>query len=162
MEQDKGNIQNKQQSVSDVTETLRKEQEVKVSWLGKVKERLQFIIVPFNNFLNKFPPQQQRLIKIMIVVLMVAILALLLSAVLGGARKRSTPAPTPTPTATPSLEPIPTPRETIGTPSRYATDSGVLKIEGDGKAIDDQLKSVDLGDPNLRAPDLNYDISFSQ
>ncbi len=66
-------------------------------------------------------------------------------------------APTPTPV---TLAPTPTPPEEIKNPSRYATDSGVLKIQSDIEALDKDLNSVDLKENFLRPPAIQFDESF--
>lgn len=62
------------------------------------------------------------------------------------------PLPSPTPTATPVVA---TP-----TPSRYATDSGVLKIEADINTLDGELSGVDLEESNIKPRPLDFDINF--
>lgn len=62
-------------------------------------------------------------------------------------------APTPSPTPTPV-------EEKITSPSAYATDSAVLKIEQDLKNIDQNLQSTDLKETGLNPPLLDWEVKF--
>lgn len=91
----------------------------------------------------------------------VAAFVLLLSlglAVVFIARQVRTTSPTPTPSfETPQPASF---EEEIKNPSRYATDSGVLKTQADLNALDKDLNSVDLNENSLRPPDVQFDESF--
>ncbi len=50
--------------------------------------------------------------------------------------------------------------EEIQNPSRYATDSGVLKTQEDLNALDKELNNADLNENSLRPPDIQFDESF--
>jgi hypothetical protein len=103
----------------------------------------------------KQPANRKKMIIGGISGVIVLILLLTLVVVTSGQRPNTKPTPTPQPTATP------TPFvETIASPSAYATDSAVLKIESDIKDIEDQLQNVDLKDNNLLPPALNLNINF--
>lgn len=69
--------------------------------------------------------------------------------------------PTPAPIILNS--PLPSPaNEIITNPSRYATDSGVLELEKRIKDLDENLGKVDLREPGINPPTLNFDIYFAE
>ena len=64
----------------------------------------------------------------------------------------------------PSL-PVPTPtpfEEKITSPSAYATDSAILKIEENLKTIDQDLQSTDLKETGLNPPVLDMEVKFEE
>lgn len=67
------------------------------------------------------------------------------------------PPPTPTPTSTPT--PI---EEKIASPSAYATDSAILRVEADLGIIEEKLQSTDLREASLNPPVLDMDINFEE
>lgn len=75
--------------------------------------------------------------------------------ILGKRMKKAVATPIPAVTT-----PSPTPSEEIKNPSRYATDSAVLKIQSDIEALDKDLNSVDLKENFLRPPAVQFDESF--
>lgn len=59
--------------------------------------------------------------------------------------------------------PTPTPfEEEITSPSIYATDSAILKIEADLKTIDQDLQSTDLKEVGLNPPVLDMEVKFEE
>lgn len=107
---------------------------------------------------------KQKLIdkKIMILLVGLAVLVVLLIAgtlykAMSGRGQRIVLAPTPTPVVTPTLAPV-----EIRNPSRYATDSGVLKIEEDLKALDKDLVGTEIKESSLTPPSLDWDVSFKE
>lgn len=60
--------------------------------------------------------------------------------------------PTPTPEA---LAPIATP-----TPTKYATDSAVLKLEENLKILDQNLGNTDLSEDTIKPRSLDFNVSF--
>ena len=64
----------------------------------------------------------------------------------------------PTPTPTPPLEF----KEEIISPSFYATDEAILKIEQDLKTIDQQLQETDLKEAGLNPPVLDWEVEFKE
>lgn len=108
---------------------------------------------------DAFPSQQKRLLKIAGGVFVFTIIILILGSIVKSL-KFSKPVSTPTPT--PKLgTPLPTPQG-IGIPSVYATDSGVLKIESDVKVLENKLGGTDLDESNLKPPDINFYVRFTQ
>jgi hypothetical protein len=61
------------------------------------------------------------------------------------------PAPTPTPF-----------EEKIASPSAYATDSAILRIESELESIEKELQETDLKEASLNPPVLDMDINFKE
>lgn len=121
---------------------------------SEIKSRAVTKIGPWYSNLS---PANKRLVTIMGVLLL--IVGVLFVLALFFAPRRGPAAPTPTPVATSA--PTATPAE-ITNPSRYATDSGVLKIETDLKDIEAKLNQTKLKDSDLTPPSLDYNIDFSK
>jgi hypothetical protein len=60
---------------------------------------------------------------------------------------------------TPVITALPTPEALIN-PTRYATDSAVLKLEQNLKDNENMLNSLDIKESNLYPPQLDFDIKF--
>ncbi len=117
------------------------------------------VVQNISNKFNAFTPSQQRLIKIGGGIFAFAIVLLIVGSIIKSlkpAKPSSTPIPTPA-----ALPPLPTPAG-IGIPSRYATDSAVLKIDADVKSLQTKLEGTDLDESNLKPPTINFFVSFSQ
>lgn len=112
-------------------------------------------LVAWNNLLTlqKF----RRLLIGIISFFVLFIIMIVLLAIAKNAQRNKVPAPTPSPTPFALGTPMP---ELITNPSRYATDSGVLKIEQDLKNLDNDLNTTDLKEPQLQLPRVSYDVSF--
>lgn len=116
-------------------------------------------LVSVSNKFSAFTPSQKRLLKVGGGVFAFAIVLLILAGIIKSFKPQA-PKATPTPTAQ-SSTPLPTPQG-IGSPSRYATDSAVLKIDEDIKNLQTKLEGTDLEESNLRPPDINFFVSFTQ
>lgn len=102
-------------------------------------------------------PKNTRTMLTVVAILFLIIFVLLILVSLFGKRKTavvSTPTPQPV-----SLSPTP---QVILNASRYATDSGVLKIESELKNIQNQLNAGDVKQTDLNLPSLDFDINFNQ
>ena len=66
----------------------------------------------------------------------------------------TTPSPTPTPTTEN--------KEEITSPSPYATDAAILKIEEEIKNLDQEIISTDLKESGLNPPKLEMKINFEK
>ena len=106
-----------------------------------------------------FTPQQRRLFKITGGIFIFALVLIIIGSIVKSLRPQ-TPVASPTSTPT-SSTPFPT-TPPIGKPSIYATDSGVLKIESDIKDLGGKLEGTDLEESNLRPPDINFYVSFTE
>lgn len=107
----------------------------------------------------KAAPKNIKLLITVGLVFFVLVFLLLVAALVknmaGGGVK--TDVPIATPTAAPSA---PLTQVEISNPSRYATDSGILKIESDVDSLSKEMNSVDLRQSNLRVPSLDFNIKF--
>lgn len=103
-------------------------------------------------------PKNMKLLVIMGGVFAVSLLLLLVAAV---AKKGNTAniVATPTPIASPTSS-SPIPQYVITNPSRYATDSGILKIEGDVDSLSKDMDAADLRSSDLRVPELDMNVKF--
>ncbi len=136
----------------------------KVSPIANIKQGLEKakaspLLKQASSKFDAFPPQQKRLLKIAGTIFGFAIILLILGNIVKSL-KFSKPASTPTPTPK-QASPLPTPQG-IGNPSIYATDSGVLKIESDIKVLENKLGGTDLDESNLKPPDINFYVKFTQ
>lgn len=71
------------------------------------------------------------------------------------------PAVSPKPPSLPVSTPTPF-EEKITSPSIYATDSAILKIEAELKTIDQNLQSTDLKEAGLNPPVLDMEVKFEE
>jgi len=70
-----------------------------------------------------------------------------------------TPILIPKPTPTPTLTPLPI-EVFVSSPSAYATDEAVLKIEKDLVSLEKDLDTVDLEELPLRPPVLDLKVEY--
>ncbi len=102
-------------------------------------------------------PKNTRILVVFIVALFFIIFALsILVALFGKKQNRPVLLPSPSPI---SVTPAP---NVILNASRYATDSGVLKIEDDLKNFQKQLDTSDVKQTDLSAPNLDFNINFQR
>lgn len=146
------------------TQQVPVEQLPKKSPMATIKQGLEKVktsplLSQASSKFESFPPQQRRLLKIGAGVFAFAIILLIIGNIVKSLRFKK---PVSTPTPTPNVQtPLPTP-SSIGNPSVYATDSGVLKIESDLKILENKLGATDLDESNLRPPDINFYVNFNQ
>lgn len=114
--------------------------------------------VVVENLKTKFMalPKNIKMMVIIVAGLFLVILLLLVLVMLFGKRTKT---PTLTPTPTP-ISASPTPQVILNA-SRYATDSGVLKIESDLNSIQKQLDQTDVKQSDLKIPDMDFNINFT-
>lgn len=112
-----------------------------------------------SNLMAKFKaaPKNVKLLVIVVLVFVFSIILLLIAALAtkGRSGQKVETVATPTPASESQLLQV-----EISNPSRYATDSGVLKIESDADNLSKEMDSVDLRQSNLRVPSLDFDIKF--
>jgi hypothetical protein len=98
-------------------------------------------------------------IKLRTLYLLVGLLVLLLVVLLIAASFK-VPTVQP-PAAKPSPSPTPTPIEaTIASPSAYASDSAILRMEGELEVIEDKIQATDLKESGLNPPVLDMNVDF--
>lgn len=114
---------------------------------------------PIDRLKAKFSslPKNTRIIVVAIAALFLIILLLsVLVSLFGKGRGTILATPSPSPI---SESPIP---NVILNASRYATDSGVLKIESDLQDLGKQLDASDVKQSSLKLPNLDFNINFNQ
>lgn len=62
--------------------------------------------------------------------------------------------------ALPTASPVPLPPVSTPTPSKYATQSAVIKIQEDINALDQDLNKVELDESNIKPKPLDFDVVF--
>lgn len=116
------------------------------------------IPVVVENLKSKFialPKNTKMLVTIVAGLFLVILLLSVLVMLFGKRTKTPTLAPTPTP-----ISASPTPQVILNA-SKYATDSGVLKIETDLNNIQKQLDQTDVKQSDLKIPDMDFNIKFN-
>ncbi len=113
------------------------------------------LVLKASVLLNRLPPRSKKILMITAVVFLLFILLVFILA-LASSRKRLAPEATPTPTPT-GFTPI---DGEITSPSRYASDAGVLKIEADLKSLDERMSSEKVREEDLNLPQLDFNVSF--
>jgi len=105
-------------------------------------------------------PNLRKLLTVVAIVFSVMVLLIVLLAVIVGLAKRSKK-PFVKPTIPPAASILPSPG-TISNPSRYATDSAVLKIESDLINVQGRLDNLQVSEVDLLPPRLDFDVNFGK
>lgn len=114
----------------------------------------------WGNLMTKYKSSSKN-VKLLVIVGIVFVfsLFLLLVTALAKGGKGGTVNVAPVATTVP-VSGSPLPQVEISNPSRYATDSAVLKIESDVDNLSKEMDAVDLRQSNLRVPTLDFNIKF--
>lgn len=107
----------------------------------------------------KIPERLRKILRIVGIVFAVLILLMIILSTVLKLKGRVPVEIKPTPVV--SFEPLPS-GEVIISPSRYATDSGVIKIEEDLRNLEKELDSMQVNETNLLPPRLDFDINFDK
>ncbi len=105
----------------------------------------------------KFGGGQKKIFIILGGLLAIILILLVVSVVVKGIRSRQVAA---TPTPTPTVEPLPTPGNVITSPSRYATDSGVIEIDQNIRSLDQDMNAANFRSMELNPPSIYFDKAF--
>lgn len=105
--------------------------------------------------LGKFKPK----LKIVFILGGGLFVLLILLTILANLTQKSIKLPKPLPLPAPSPTPA---EEKIASPSAYATDSAILKIEEEIEAIEEKLQSTDLKEAALNPPILDMKVEFEE
>lgn len=126
---------------------------------SKVINGLRSVVNKLKDAWLKIPERLRKILRIVgIVFAVLLVLVIILSTVLK--LKGKVPVEVkPTPVA--SFGPLPS-GEVTTNPSRYATDSGVLKIEEDLRNLEKELDNLQVNETNLLPPRLDFDINFDK
>lgn len=113
----------------------------------------------FGKLMSKFNSYSKNT-KILIIALVVTFFSLFLLTIVSSLFVKKTVPPLPTPTPVPpSVSPEP---NVVLNASRYATDSGVLKMESDFNDFQKQLDASDVKQTDLSIPNLDFNINFNK
>ncbi len=118
----------------------------------KLKTLSADLKIKFNNL-----SKNSKILVVTIAVIFLIILVLSVLVALFGKRQRL-----PVLTASPTPIAVTPPPNIILNASRYATDSGVLKIESNLNEIQKQLEASDVKQSNLSVPNLDFNINFNK
>ena len=132
---------------------------------NQTKVILENIIMKVKPLLNRakyswdnLNPKFKKLILIVFGVFGFFVLVALILGIIASSQKRSGSAKvTPTPVVNATELP-----EVLTNPSRYATDSGVLKIGESLNTIEKELNSTEIKDLKLSLPNVTFDINFEE
>ena len=104
---------------------------------------------------NQLPKNTKTMVTVVAVLLTILFILAILSALFGKKPNMTGATPSPSPV---SVTPIP---NVILNASRYATDSGVLKIEDDLNGFQNQLNTSDVKQTDLALPNIDFNINFN-
>jgi hypothetical protein len=122
----------------------------------KIKERIIFYWTKLKEFYLTIPVRTKKMLFIaggMFALLLVLLIVGLIVKSVSSRPVAKVILPTPVITS------LPTPA-TLTNPSKYATDSAVLKLEQNLKDNETKLNSLDIKESNLYPPQLDFDIKF--
>lgn len=126
---------------------------VKVVQIGQKVKNI-FLI-----FWLKVPQPYRKILKITGIVFTSLVVLLLVLSLAFSLKKQTQQKKKVTPTPVPQMTAMP---EVIANPSRYATDSAILKIEQDLVGIGRDLDSLQVNEVNLLPPRLDFEINFEK
>lgn len=138
-------IQNQQAQAASL-QTPANQPATKEKQLDKIKAKF-----------NALPKNTRMMVMLAGILFLVLFILLLLSVLFGGKKQAKLPVLTPTPGP---VSVTPGPNVIFGA-SRYATDSGVLKIESDLNGFAQQLNSTDVRQSDLTPPNIDFNINFN-
>ncbi len=128
-------------------------------------ERFKIFLSPSitvaKSYWEKVPPQFRKVFKLVGIAIGLLLFSLIIFSTVIRISKKRTPVavnvvPSEVPQATPS------PEEKIFNPSRYATDSAILKIEEDLKSVEKELNDLEVNEVDLLPPKLDFEINFDK
>lgn len=126
---------------------------------SKVINSLQPVFNKFRDVWLKIPERLRKILRIMGIVFAVLLVLMIILSIVLKLKSKVPVEVKPTPAA--SFELLPS-GEVITNPSRYATDSGVLKIEEDLRNLEKELDNLQVNETNLLPPRLDFDINFNK
>jgi len=126
---------------------------------SKVINGLRSVVNKLKDAWLKIPERLRKILRIVGIVFAVLLLLIIILSTVLKLKNKVPVEIKPTPVA--SFEPLPS-GEVIINPSRYATDSGVLKIEEDLRNLEKELDNLQVNETNLLPPRLDFDINFDK
>jgi hypothetical protein len=131
-----------------------------------ILERFKKLTLPtitaMKTYWEKVPPRFRKVLKVAGITLgLLFFLLIIFSVVAGISKKRTTVVKNVVPSMVPRVA-TSSPEEKILNPSRYATDSAILKIEEDLKSVEKELNDLEINEVNLLPPRLDFEINFEK
>lgn len=131
------------------------------NFLEKFRIFLSPRLMVVKSYWEKVPLQLRKILKIAGITIGLLLFSLIIFSTVVRISKKRTPVvvkvvPSEIPQATSF------PEEKIFNPSRYATDSAVLKIEEDLKSVEKELNDLEINEVDLLPPKLDFDINFEK
>jgi hypothetical protein len=149
-------VQNSQNQTSQVSGTVMDSQQISQNPSSPVeKSPRPNPIKVIQDKLHNLSPRNKTLVLVILILFAIIFILLLLTLIFGKKQTVVTVIPSPTPV---SVSPTPS---IILNASRYATDSGVLKLEENFNKIQGQLQGTDVRQSDLNLPDLDFNINFT-
>ncbi len=131
------------------------------NFLERFKTFLSPRIMVVKSYWEKVPPQLRKVFKIAGIVIGFLLFSLIIfSTVVRISKKRAPVVVHVVPSEVPQTTAFP--EEKIFNPSRYATDSAILKIEEDLKSIEKELNDLEVNEVDLLPPKLDFEINFDK
>jgi hypothetical protein len=122
----------------------------------KIKEKVIFYWTKVKAFYATIPPRIKKMLVLAGGMFALLFILLIVGLIVKSVSNRPvTKVVLPTPVVTT----LPTPEE-LTNPTRYATDSAVLKLEQNLKDNENRLNGLDIKESNLYPPQLDFDIKF--
>lgn len=125
----------------------------------KVVQIAQKVKNIFLIFWLKVPQPYRKILKITGIVFTSLLVLMLILSLVFSLKKQTQEKKKVTPTPVPQMTAVP---EVITNPSRYATDSAILKVEEDLAEIGKDLDSLQVNEVNLLPPRLDFNINFEK
>ncbi len=120
---------------------------------------LQLMVAKY--YWGKVPSQSKKIIKVVGIAIGLSLFSLIIfSAVVTISKKRTPVVVNVVPSEVPQTTAFP--EEKIFNPSRYATDSAILKIEEDLKSVEKELNDLEINEVDLLPPKLDFELNFDK
>lgn len=134
-------------------------QPVKSNKIANLLQPLQPVAGKLKDLWLKIPEKLRKILRLVGIVFAIILFLMIVLSIVFNIKKPQSVKDKLSPVASPQ----PTPEsEVITNPSRYATDSGVLKIEEDLRNLEKELDNLQVNETNLLPPRLDFDINFDK
>lgn len=128
-----------------------------------MKEQIKIQLIKVVEFIKlywfKVPENYRRILRITGIVFVSLIVLMFLSSLFFSVKKTANGVKKKTPAPLPQITILP---DVVVNPSRYATDSAILKIEEDLKTVEKELDGLQVNEINLLPPRLDFNVTFEK
>lgn len=107
----------------------------------------------------KVPESYRRILKITGIIFASLVVLMFLLSLFFSVKTTTNDVKKKTPTPLPQITILP---DVVVNPSRYATDSAILKIEEDLKTVEKELDGLQVNEINLLPPRLDFNVTFEK